>query len=217
MPKTSLVWLLRGPLRLVGLLALVGLACSTLGLGPYQATFDTLEKWGSGRDSDVEGDVAGGRYDFLVKAENGLFWSTAGERFDDGVYEVEATALEGPLDNGFGLMFRVDEDSESFYEFKVSSDGYVYVGRCADGCDEAVTLIQDGWFASPLVEQGLNVTNVLRVEANGPEMVFFVNDQEVGRVTDDTLDKGDIGILVETFSQGGVRVAFDNFTVTPLE
>ncbi|MEW5987946.1 MAG: hypothetical protein AB1791_15035 [Chloroflexota bacterium] len=203
--------------RLFAILVMTSLACSTLGLLPYQATFDTLGKWASGSDSDVEGDAAGGRYELLVKAETGLFWSTAGERFGDGVYEVEATALEGPLDNGFGMMFRMDEDSQSFYEFKVSSDGYVYVGRCADGCDEAVPLVQDGWFTSPVVEQGLNVTNVLRVEANGPELVFFVNDQEVGRVADDTLDKGDIGILVESFGVGGVRVAFDNFTVTPLE
>ena len=47
-------------------------------------------------------------------------------------------------------------------------------------------------------------------------MIFFVNDQEVGRVTDNTLSRGDIGIMVETLGQGGVLVAFDNFTVTPL-
>ena len=46
-------------------------------------------------------------------------------------------------------------------------------------------------------------------------MIFYVNDEEVGRATDDSLDKGDIGLLTETFAPGGLQVAFDNFSVQP--
>jgi len=197
------------------LLLLLLAACTSLG-GPYEETFDDAGNWGTGEDLEARGEVTGGRYEFLVKADLGLFWATAGEQRGDGVYQLEATQLEGPLDNGYGLMFRVDSDANSFYLFEVSGDGYVWIGVCQNSCEEEQPLVGDGWVASEAVNQGLNATNVLRVRAEDGNMIFFVNDQEVGRVTDNTLRQGDIGIMVETLGQGGVLVVFDNFTVTPL-
>lgn len=197
------------------LLLLLLVACNAL-QGPYEETFDDAGKWGIGEDLEASGEVTGGRYEFLVNANLGLFWATAGERMSDGVYQVEATQLEGPLDNGYGMMFRVDSDNNSFYLFEVSGDGYVWIGLCENSCEEEQPLVGNGWVSSDAVNQGLDVTNILRVRAEGGNMIFFVNDQEVGRVTDNTLSRGDIGIMVETLGQGGVLVAFDNFTVTPL-
>lgn len=199
----------------LALLLLLLAACASL-RGPYEETFDEAGKWGTGEDLEASGEVTGGRYEFLVKSDLGLFWATAGELISDGIYQVEATQLDGPLDNGYGMMFRVDSDSDSFYLFEVSGDGYVWIGVCENSCEEEQPLVGNGWVSSEAVNQGLNVTNVLRVRAEGGNMIFFVNDQEVGRVTDNTLGRGDIGIMVETLGQGGVLVAFDNFTVTPL-
>lgn len=199
---------------LVSLLAITG--CNTIG-GPYEETFDDAGRWGTGSDVDKEGQVQNGRYEFLVKSEFGLFWTTAGEEFGDGVYQVEATPLEGPLDNGYGMMFRVGDDANAFYLFEVSADGFVWIGLCEEGCSEEAVLIEDGWFASEAVNEGLNVTNVLRVRAEQANLIFYVNDQEVGRVTDDSFQSGDIGLAVETLGEAGVLVAFDNFTVSPLE
>ena len=199
---------------LVLLLAIAG--CNTLG-GPYEETFDEAGSWGTGSDVEKEGRVQDGRYEFLVKSEFGLFWTTAGEEFGDGVYQVEATQLEGPLDNGYGMLFRVGDDANAFYLFEVSADGFVWIGRCQDGCSEEAVLIEDGWFASEAVNEGLSVTNVLRVRAEQANLIFYVNDQEVGRVTDDSFQSGDIGLAVETLGEAGVLVAFDNFTVSPLE
>lgn len=182
---------------------------------PYVATFDDAGSWGVGDDADVIGRVIDGRYELLVRADSGIFWATGGENFADGLYEVEATQIEGPLDNGYGMIFRVDNDS--FYVLEVSGDGYIWIGRCANGCAEAESLVGEGWIQSPVVKQGLNATNHLSVRAEGPNMIFYVNGEEVGRVTDNTLRRGDIGLMVETLGQGGVKVAFDNFRVTPLE
>jgi hypothetical protein len=63
------------------------------------------------------------------------------------------------------------------------------------------------------VHRGRDVANTLRVEANGPELVFYVNNAEVGRVTDDTLLEGDIGLFVEALGEGGIVAAFDDFQV----
>ncbi|MCL4870057.1 MAG: hypothetical protein KJ063_13920 [Anaerolineae bacterium] len=197
-------------------LALVSLACS-LGGGPYHEEFNSIGSWGTDDTSDASGNVRSGAYVFTVKTAEQFFWSTGGKDFGDGTYEVEATQTAGPLDNGYGMMFRVNNDTDSFYLFEISGDGFVLVARCANACEDYQILIGDGWFTSDAVKQGVNNTNVLRVEAIGSSMTFFVNDQNVGTITDATLAKGDIGIFVETFSEGGVTVQFDNFKFTPPE
>jgi hypothetical protein len=195
--------------------AIVRVGCG--GNDTYMETFDEPGTWSAGSDIDVDGDVRDGVYDLLVKADNLLIWASAGEQFGDGVYEVEATAVDGPVNNGYGMVFRLD-DADNFYLFKVSSDGFVWIGKLVNGgLEENTPLVQDWWFESSAVKTGLNETNVLRVRAESGNMIFFVNDQEVGRVTDNSFRSGDIGVMAETLGLGGVQVHFDNFTVSPLE
>lgn len=184
---------------------------------PYLESFDTVGEWTAGEGASATGQVVDGAYEMSSDLSDERFWATAGRNFGDGSYQVEATPIEGAEDNGYGLLFRVDAAAERFYIFKVSSDGYVYIGLCTENCGEEEALVDRDWFGSPAVTPGFGVTNVLRVDASGPEMTFFVNDVEVGQVTDETLRNGDIGLWTETFTPGGLRVAFDNFSVTPPE
>jgi hypothetical protein len=145
-----------------------------------------------------------------------LYLASAGQNFDNEIYEVEATQVDGPLNNGFGMHFRVDDSSDSFYVFEISGDGFVWIGWCQELCDQdAVALVGGDWFRSPAVKQGLQEKNHLRVIADGSLMTFFVNGVEVGRTSDSRLTEGDIAIMVETLGERGVRVVFDNFKVTP--
>ncbi|MCI0396789.1 MAG: hypothetical protein L0332_33805 [Chloroflexi bacterium] len=205
------------PLLPLLLLALAALACGPLGGSAFEETFDSPGLWGSGNTAEVEGQVSNGVYEMLVKVDFGLFLATADQGFGDGIYEVEATQVDGPLNNGYGMLLRADEAADAFYVFEVSGDGFIWIGRCSDACEEeAVPLVGDDWFPSPAVNQGLQTTNQLRVVADGPLMTFFVNGIEVGRTSDDTLAEGDIAVMVETLGEGGVRVVFDNFRVSPL-
>jgi hypothetical protein len=104
------------------------------------------------------------------------FGRRPGENLADGIYSVEATPLDGPLDNGYGMIFRAEDDAQSFYIFEVSADGFVWIGYCLDACAEQAALIGDGWFPAEAVRQGLDVTNTLRVRAEAGNMIFYVND-----------------------------------------
>jgi hypothetical protein len=204
------------PLVVVLILAITSISCSLLASGPFNDSFDSAGNWGSGSSPDVEGQVNDGVYEMLVKSNHGLYLATAGKNFSDGVYEVEATQIDGPLNNGYGMLFRVDESTDSFYVFEISGDGYVWIGYCSDLCEtEAVSLVGGDWFRSPAVNTGLQVKNRLRVEADGPQMTFFVNGVELGRTSDNRISEGDIAVMVEALGQPGVRVAFDNFSVEP--
>ncbi|MCZ2113824.1 MAG: hypothetical protein LC131_08315 [Anaerolineae bacterium] len=200
---------------LLTLILLTSCAKSNASSLPFIETFDNAGNWGTGEDAYSIGAVVNGVYDFKVLENDISRWVSAGKSFSDGIYEVEATPVEGPLDNGYGLIFRANPEAGDFYLFKVSADGYVWIGRYANGA-EAATIIGDHWFESPAVLRGLNATNKLKVQAEAGNLIFYVNDQEVGRVTDNTLTKGDVGMLVQTLGGGGVRVLFDNLSVKPL-
>jgi hypothetical protein len=162
--------------------------------------------------------VVDGVYNMLMKSDDALIWTAAGESFTDGVYQVEATQVAGPLNNGYGMLLRLDDDKDDFYVFKISGDGYVWIGRYLNGGDDEITpIVSNSWFESRAVTIGYNNTNTLKVEAESANLIFYVNDQEVGRVTDDTFSKGDIGLMVRTLGAGGAHIQFDNFSVEPIQ
>lgn len=182
----------------------------------YLETFDAPGSWRVENSGDVTGEVRDGVFDFLVTADELTSWTTAGKNFSDGIFSVEATQVAGPDNNAYGLLFRVDDENDDFYAFQISGDGFVWIGRYRNGgADEAEPIVNDWWFESPVINQG-NATNKLSVQAEGQNLIFFINDQEVGRVTDDAFSSGDIGLMVRALGVGGVHVQFDNVSVEPL-
>ena len=185
----------------------------------YLETFDSADTWMAGEGANASGLVINGVYEMTISDEtfDDQFWAAGGRNFSDGSFEIEATPIEGALDNGYGLIIRVNRESDEFYIFKISSDGYVFIGLCTKNCSNQQALVDRDWFESQAIKTGFETTNVLRIEAMGPDMIFFVNDQEVGRAFDSTLENGDVGIFGETFAPGGLKVVFDNFIFAPIE
>ena len=176
-PSTGRTYLaLIRPLAFLAILALISVACTIFGSDAYEESFDSAGTWGTGKSTDVEGQVNNGAYEMFVKSNQGVYMATAGQTFDNGVYEIEATQVDGPLNNGYGLLFRVDEGDDSFYALEVSGDGYVWIGYCTELCEaEADAIVGGDWFRSPAVKTGLHETNKLKVINNDSRMTFFVN------------------------------------------
>lgn len=196
--------------------ALMALAACTSN-SPYVETFDEPGAWPQEENPYAIGRVFEGGYELEVKASDGLFWATNGVSTGDGTYQVEATQLAGPLDNGYGLLFMADPAEGNFFLFEVSGDGFVQIARCRGSCEtEQEILVGTFWEESAAVLQGINQTNVLRVTADEGNLTFWVNEQEVGRAYDVTFTEGEIGVLVETLGAGDVKVRFDNYRYTPL-
>lgn len=213
--RTTLIHLRRWLLLALLLVALAA-GCREDSSLPWEETYQSAGSWSTGEDAYSRGNVIDGAYVFEVLQNDVSRWAAAGQNFGDGIYELSATQLDGPLDNGYGLLFRANPEAGNFYLFKVSGDGYVWIGRYQDGA-EAATLIDDHWFESAAVLQGLNVTNRLAVRAEAGNMIFYVNGQEVGRVTDNTLTSGDVGVLVQTLGGAPVVVSFDDLSVRALD
>ncbi len=180
----------------------------------FEDSFEDEGGWGAGRQEGAVGALNDGVYRLEVDASRGFFWTSAGRQFGAAEYEVHAAQVAGSGNAASGLLIGVDHDAQSFYLFEISSDGYVWIGRCAQSCSEATTLAGDGWFASEAIQRGLESWNRLRVVAGERTLAFFVNDRLVAEIEPGQRISGDVGLAVETFEEGGATVQFDNLRVS---
>lgn len=131
--------------------------------------------------------------------------------FGDFAAQVDAAIVAGSLDSTYGILFRM-QNEEQFYRFAVMGSGKFIVERRDAG--GAWTRLVEDWQEAPAVDTGLNVSNRLRVEARGPNIAVFANDQLLARVVDTTYAVGTLGLEAGAFGQPGLQVIFDNLIVT---
>lgn len=130
--------------------------------------------------------------------------------FSNFALEVDVRQLKGDLGNSFGVLFRM-QDAGQFYRFDITGNGlYMIERRNADG---TWTRFVDDWTESPAINQGHNVTNRLRVEAIGRNIILSINDIVVQQISDNLYTSGAIALDAGTFVQPEMQVAFDNVVV----
>ena len=131
--------------------------------------------------------------------------------FADFALEVDARRVSGPLDNEFGVLVRYQPETDEFYLFAISSNGFYSVQKYQ--ANEWQKLVD--WTESAAILQGEDV-NRLRVTGQGDKMRFFVNGEPLTQVEDASFRSGSVGLLASTHEKGGVAVAFDNLRVRSL-
>ncbi len=134
-------------------------------------------------------------------------WPTK-KPFSDFVLDVETTVEGGPADNAYGVVLRQQNSGNEFYRFKISSDGYFGFDLCESGVWKDIV----PWTKSDVINAGKG-SNQIRVVCQGSTFSYEVNGVKLGECTDSTLASGMAGLVVEALSQGGVKVAFGNFTI----
>lgn len=100
--------------------------------------------------------------------------------FIDFDLRVRAHAVEGPDNNGYGVIFRL-LDRNNYYLFLVSSDGYYSVQRVLDGEFKEISTWINTTTPNPelnglTVNTGLDAVNEIRVVARGDQFEFYVNE-----------------------------------------
>lgn len=106
-------------------------------------------------------------------------FSSAAPHFGDFDMQVTLRAVAGPVDNGFGVIFRLQDNDNTaigddrYYAFQISSDGYYRLVRRVDGTEREVST----WIAADFIRPGLDAINTIRVVAVGAQFRFFINGQ----------------------------------------
>ena len=208
-------------LFLVPLLVLT-LACSALG-GPvveappadgtnvlFSDDFsDPDSGWPRVQQDDGVTDYDNGQYRIFVDQSRHDYWAYPGRSFTDVQVEADATKIGGPDDNDFGLVCRY-QDTENFYAFLISSDGFYAILKYSGGSSE--TLGSDSWPPSEAINQGA-ATNHLRADCIGDSLTLYANGQQLHAVSDSAFSSGDVGLIAGTFDEPGADIAFDDFVV----
>ena len=124
---------------------------------------------------------------------------------NDAVISVDVMLLAGPLDFGYGVVFRSDTN-HSEYGFLISSDGHWTTYKLIQ--NQLTPIIN--WTTTSTVHQNKGAHNTLNVYFKGTQMHFFVNGMLVGQADDATFSSGTIGLT----ASAGQNVVFANFSVT---
>jgi hypothetical protein len=146
----------------------------------YTATFeDYLDDW-----AQYEGRLQAAVVNESLRISNGQTnigaFSETRQHFADFDLLLEARAVSGPLDNAFGVIFRLQTGASrspadnSYYLFLISSDGYYQVQRMVAGESREIST----WIPTQLINQGVGTvaaSNWLRVVAQGDQFRFFIN------------------------------------------
>lgn len=202
----------------VFLLALSGLACQTStfkiassGSVLFQDDFsDPGSGWVEGKDEFGVAEYTNGAFRIFVSTDLSEKISILGlQPFTDVRIEVDAAKVGGPDDNDFGIVCRY-LDSNNFYFFEISSDGYGGIGKYKDNHLEMISASQ----MQPIeaIAQGSS-TNLLRADCVGTSLTLYVNGTKVAEGSDQDFSAGNVGLMAGTFDKPGVDIFFDNFTV----
>lgn len=210
----------------------------------YASTFANADDWELQDRRGYVSDTAGERLQltieevvFMASNTPDSLRSTLPYLFTDFDFTVQASALAGPLDNSFGVVFR-QLDENTHYYFLISSDGYYSVWRKVG---EFVPRRLSAWMPSDVVVQGVDgQTNTVRVVGQGDEFRFYVNGEQMpvcvpnnpdgestysggecvdGNIRDTLIDNtipyGKLGVIVNPTTSGQLTIAFDNALVLP--
>jgi hypothetical protein len=181
----------------------------------------TSSGWDKVHDADGITDYENGAYRIQINTigtnGNGMsYWATPGLESQipaDVHIEVDATKNGGPDENDFGVMCRYTTANKkpNFYQFMVTSDGYVGILLVTNGDQKMIS--SDKLQASDAVKQD-GTLNHIRADCVGTSLTLYVNSQKVATATDASLTNGDVGLIAGTYKQPGTDIFFDNYIVT---
>lgn len=162
-----------------------------------------------------------GYYHIEVSDAEDSLTETRGDSFDDASVEADLFVDFTDTEDGdfrYGLMLR-RQAADKYYAFTISSrSGKWYIlkqtpeGRevLAEGSVDTLT-----GFAPPGFSP--NTSDKLRVDANGADFVFYINDEPMIRIQDDAYDSGEIGFFLETFDETLAHIHYDTLTVRKVD
>jgi len=162
--------------------------------------------------TDVDRFVENGQFNLLVKTPKYVGWSECTQvEFSDIILEADAAQVAGPDNNMYGVLFRYGLDSDDFYIFAITGEGFYILAIDGAKHDELEIIVD--WTESSAINKGQQ-TNHIKVVAIGGNIQYYVNDQLLGEAQDARLTTGTIGFFAGSTEEGGVQVSFDNLKIS---
>jgi len=136
------------------------------------------------------------------------------QNFDDATIELDVltvsakTASDG--DFRYGLVFR--RSGDQFYAFTISPRSKKWFALKSS--PNELTVLAEGTDNNL---HDLDTDDVLRVDVQGSNFLFHINDEVIGEASDPDYTSGEIGFYVESFDSPNTHIHFDNLVIRNLE
>lgn len=148
-------------------------------------------------------------YFVSVNPPDGRTVSTSGKVFSDAKFSVDIQKITGPNDTSFGLICRY-LDKQNYYAFSISSDGYAGIIKVENGKSSMIS--GDQYIHSDLIKSEDSV-NSLIAACVGDTLSLNVNGTDLITVKDESFTIGELGLFLETSSDGGASALFNKYLV----
>ena len=136
------------------------------------------------------------------------------QNFTDTTVELKvltnSTKTSQTGDFRYGLAFR--RSGDQYYAFTISPRTKKWF--VLKNSPSALTVLKEG--TDDNIHE-LDKDDTLRVDAQGSNFVFHINDEIVGQVSDADYASGEIGFYVESFDSQNTHIHFDNLVIRKLE
>lgn len=170
---------------------------------------DPSSGWNRAHTKESITDYENGIFRIYIHGKNSDYWANPKLNFTDVIINVETKKVGGSDDNHFGVLCRY-QDTENFYFFFISSDGYYGVGKLKD--QQQMLLSDRNLLPSEEINQG-EATNHIQASCIGNMLTLYVNDHELSSIEDSDFSSGDVGLIAGTDDLSGTDIHFDNFKV----
>ncbi|MCF6240530.1 MAG: caspase family protein [Bacteroidales bacterium] len=173
---------------------------------------DNRYKWWTGKTQNGSGDILRGEY--IIKYAGQKSWASTihtglNPRYDF-VIESRISRISGTASNGYGLVF--GKGQRGYYNFIITPAGRFYVRRVERG-KKGQYLIR--WKKTSAISQ-TSITNKLRVQKTGNEVLFYINERYVGKIPYQSFFGDQVGFMMYQRQQIAVDylVVYGNGTQT---
>jgi hypothetical protein len=203
---------------------LLAAACTSGPTGPDYGDPDILFKddfsqttsgWDQYSDSLITTNYDDGQYLLALEETGKNIWALPGLDLTNLTLEVDTAYVAGPDNNEYGVICRYSSSGNrhNFYFFFISSDGYYAMGKIAKDRRTILNPANGDFQLSESILLDKSAVNRLSATCSGERMSFSINGVLAGEFTDAELTRGDFGLIIGTYDEGGVQIRFDNLTV----
>ncbi len=176
-------------------------------------------KWWIGRSTIAKASLSHGEYILSYRGQKS--WSSNIkvdlDPHKDFIIESKISRMNGTSENGYGLTW--GKGKRGYYTFVITPKGKFYVRKVERG-KKGVYLIN--WQETPHINK-TSVTNKLRVQKSGNEVMFFINDKYVGKIQHQRFFGKQVGFMLYQQQQiaadylvvyGGGKTEYENVVVS---